>query len=792
MKKWIAIFGMVTLLLLLGVSSVVGIQASKKAVVGKGNSDHGYFSQVMRGDTKDYIIYKDAQQTEFRVVNTIQGYEDFETLGTVHSDGVYYLFSFQQEEKTMVGLFPVSENEEWKIPIFEMKGSFFAAGSNEDVIYVSILGDDGRTVTEYILDKKAQDKTWKERTSFSFPRGHFAVCGVYNKEQLLLIQEDGCVYSRGVGLEEWNLKSEEIILHPHLEKELMEGAEGIWKWFCVKEAALAWLLPVLIGAALAVLLLYGGSGQNHLIYRMISFAGIFTVTVLIAAGFLFTNRLKHQELMETGVETGYVLEEMKALQKADGSVEGDVFWRKLKNSENLVEDILIVNPENGNVILAGNLVSGMNISEYYGEEITELIAQTVSNHSSAMVQLNKSGGGRYVVASRDFTQIEARSVLLAVISAEGIEKRVETSVFSTWNFILGLAVVVMISYMLVFLVFVSKWQKFIEGMHLVAQEKKIYVEKPKKTGGLGGAWGPLNQIGYSMAKLRYERDMLYRSYYRFVPKGMEQLLNKPDVADIEIGDSNKINGTMVHFNMDNIKDLKQEDYMSVLTESMRITHRLREKTEGIFISAGDDLLSRKVFFKQSETEALRYAIDVYQAHTAKEELKNTPIVMLVHQAIYHYGVLGVQDMMTPYMYCREEKILDLYLDIFARAGVGVVITEQTLMAIGRGFSVRYLGYISDNEGTHIKVYECLDAYAENKRKLKRNSNKEFQNALRLFYANDFYQARNKFKEVLRLDEQDEIARWYLFHCEHQLNKNETSVSHGLFENVIRDREYERV
>ena len=233
--------------------------------------------------------------------------------------------------------------------------------------------------------------------------------------------------------------------------------------------------------------------------------------------------------------------------------------------------------------------------------------------------------------------------------------------------------------------------------------------------------------------------------------------------------------------------------MAVMTASLKLTHQIREKSEGTFLSAGGDLLSRKLFFEQSPKDALRFAIDLYQAHSTKEILRNTSVIMMVHQAMYHYGVSGVQDMMTPYMYCAEEKILDKYLEPLAKAGVGVVVTEQTLMNIGRGFSVRYLGFVSGGEGAdNIKLYECLDAYTEGKRKQMKNSNTVFQNALRLFYANDFYQARNTFKEVLRMDEQDEIARWYLFHCEYQLNRNEAEVSHGLFENVIRDREYDKV
>lgn len=790
MKKWIGIWAMVTLVLFLGVSTVAGFFVSQSARVGKRNDANGYSSQIVHSDKKDFIIYKNTEEKDFTIQSIALKYPNFETLGTIHSKGVYYLFSYTQDGRNMMGLLPADEKEEWEMPVFEMTGSFVTAGSSEDTVYVSLLADDGRTVTEYILDRNVQDKGWKERVSFSIPEGHFVLGGIYKGNRLFLVQEDGCAYGLDVSLKEWNVKSEEIMLHPHLEHDLVEGVKNTWKWFCIKEAAIQWLFPVLIAGTFLVLLIYGE--KNHVIYRMISLVGIISVVVLVAAGVLFTNRLKQQEVLETGVEAGYILEEIKALQKADGTVDAEVFWNALKKGESLAEDILIVNPSNGQIMLSGNLVSGMNLSEYYGEEITELALRAADHQTSMMMKLKETAGSRYVVTTRDFTQMEAKAVLMAVVTKEGIENRIETVVSSTWNYIWTLAIIVLVLYMIVFLTFATKWQQFIEGMQFVAKEKKVYLEKPKKKGGLGGAWGPLDQIGHNIAKLRYERELLYRSYYRFVPKGMDRLLKKTEVADIEIGDNNKINGTMVHFKIDSIKDRGSEEYMSLMTESLKLTHQIREKTDGVFLSAGSDLLSRKVFFEQSPKEALQYAIDLYHSHAVKEVLADIDVVMMVHQGTYHYGITGVQDMMTSYMYCAEEKILDPYVDVLARAGVRIVITEQTLMAIGRGFSVRYLGYVSGREGTDIKLYECLDAYAENKRKLMRNTNGIFQNALRLFYANDFYQARNMFKEVLRLDEQDEIARWYLFNCEHQMNKNEAEVSHDLFENIVQDWEYERI
>ena len=69
-----------------------------------------------------------------------------------------------------------------------------------------------------------------------------------------------------------------------------------------------------------------------------------------------------------------------------------------------------------------------------------------------------------------------------------------------------------------------------------------------------------------------------------------------------------------------------------------------------------------------------------------------------------------------------------------------------------------------------KLYEVLDAYSELERDLRRGYDQRFQEAINLFYHNDFYLARNLFSSLLRACPGDGIARWYLFACERFFNE----------------------
>ncbi len=785
MKKWFSIFVTICLVLLLGTGSVWGIDIANKANMGEICEDGGFLSQIVKCDGKNHIIYKSTDAKKFQVADVEKNLNQYEAVGTLHLIRPYYVYGFVSEAKQCWGVEPVDlENEEiWSVDCIEAEGTFLAAGSAENEILISILGNDGRTITEYALAFNEGKGEWRENVVFSLTEDHYAVCGAYDKETLIVARDDGTVLQRDVVLKELDITPQESILANCFEKHIITGAESTWQMYCMKETAVRCLIPVLLISAFLTLL-FVGRKQKSMIYHLIICSEIICVLGLLTAGYIFSQRLIRQEVMETGIETGYVLEKMKAGQRADGTVETNKYWELVKQYENMLEDIVIADPADYEVIQARNLTQGMNVLEAADENLASLIQQTAESNKSVMKKLDKAAGN-YVVATRDFTQIEPESLLLAMISREGIEERIEPAVTVIWEVIVLLMVTITVLHMLIFLFFAAKWKKFLDGMTYVAHEKQAYADRPVTEDGLRSAWAPLDRIGHNMVKLRYERELMYKNYYRFVPKGMDQLLGKSEMADIEIGDNNIINGCLVHFQMENVKSADSKDYMDIMTDSLELMHQIREKYEGVFISAGGDLLNRKVFFEASPGEALKFAVELYQAHAVKEKLVGTNVIMMLHQAEYHYGVSGVGDMMTPFIYCGEEKILDAYRDVLAEAKTRVVVTEQTLAAAGNGFSSRYIGFISGGVMTGgIKLFEILDAYTEEKRKIMIESDAYLQKALKLFYSNDFYLARNAFNEVLKMNEQDEIARWYLFNCEYYLNKPEAEVSYGLFEDRI--------
>lgn len=233
--------------------------------------------------------------------------------------------------------------------------------------------------------------------------------------------------------------------------------------------------------------------------------------------------------------------------------------------------------------------------------------------------------------------------------------------------------------------------------------------------------------------------------------------------------------------------------MELMTASMELLHQARRKWDGIYLGGTADLLERKMFFEQNARNAAQFSVELLHALAVHELLGDKNLIMMLYAADFQYGISGVKDMTMPYIYAREERTLEPYVKSLARAKVKLAMTEQTLRLLGAGFSTRYIGFVTNGEDTgSLKLYECLDAYPETQRKTILETDRLFQKGLQLFYSDDFYLARNTFNEVLKINEQDRIARWYLFHCEYHLNKTGAAVSYGLFENTVLAEEYDNL
>lgn len=298
----------------------------------------------------------------------------------------------------------------------------------------------------------------------------------------------------------------------------------------------------------------------------------------------------------------------------------------------------------------------------------------------------------------------------------------------------------------------------------------------------------MQELCMSLSIRDYEIDSTVRSYERFVPRDLTRLLKRANVSEISYGDSQRLEGCVGLFavcNRDEARTaLDDTSFCAFVDHSYELLELGMQTHQGALLSGGLHLSSMEVLFPDASLGARAGLQFLGQAKTRSDDAMPAPeLFLLLHKTSFLYGVSGSREKLFPYLSSSELEYLGRFTPQFHKAGVKVVATERCRAALDEsGLLTRYIGFISaaDGNGAH-KLYEVLSAYPDVERNLRMRYDQRFQEALVLFYRDDFYLARNLFSALLRACPEDGVVRWYLFACEHFFHQDAGShVNYQLF------------
>lgn len=298
----------------------------------------------------------------------------------------------------------------------------------------------------------------------------------------------------------------------------------------------------------------------------------------------------------------------------------------------------------------------------------------------------------------------------------------------------------------------------------------------------------MQEMCMSLSIRDYEMSETIRSYKRFVPQRLTRMLGRATIAEVSLGDSRRIVTNVGLFtvgNRDEVRStLEDKVFVDFINETFTIFNACVQENHGSLISCTLRLSCMETMFPENPADGVRAGLD-FLGRVGKKSQSDLPIpspMMILHKASFLYGVAGKPARLFPYISSAEMEFLEGYTHKFHESGTRLVMTETYLAEMkNHSFAVRYIGFISDGDKNAYKLYEVLDVYPETERKLRIEYDRRFQEAIKLFYHNDFFLARNLFSTLLRVCPNDGIVRWYLFACEHCFNRHgDEEVDYRLF------------
>lgn len=492
--------------------------------------------------------------------------------------------------------------------------------------------------------------------------------------------------------------------------------------------------------------------------------------------------IEQQELSNLGSENFYGSQEyinlLGILEAAWNSKNGDLA---------VASEILL--PDGSAMAVSATRQTGLPVSSAFSMETQKIIEQVIQ--SGAAKTMVYSSGGKIIAwdVRPVFRYGKAEALLVTCVQGNGAvalaEKAGELAVYGLISILFSLLLLWLVS------------SHVSRPLRMLARQMKSISDGNYDIGNVttgkdevGDMWRAMQEMSVSLAIKEYETQSMVDAYSRFVPRELEKLLDRASVMEVTPGDMTRITGNVGLLAVENREEVRglldDGEFMRFVNGCFTDIDRNVGENNGLLLSGDFNLSSLPAYFPKSADDGVKFALN--QLGEAKDSAKNKrspDYFLLLHTADSLYGVAGTQARSFAFLSSSELDFLGGLSVPFRGTGVQLVVTEQYLKAMEMPCASRYLGFAASPDGRFtFKLYELLDVCSDVEKKKRLSCNERFQNAIEMFYKNDFYLARNEFSSVLRICPEDGIARWYLFACESFFHSgNLDQVKYNLFGNT---------
>jgi hypothetical protein len=462
--------------------------------------------------------------------------------------------------------------------------------------------------------------------------------------------------------------------------------------------------------------------------------------------------------------------------------------------QNYVRQELIYGNSNPEFLFSDVAAYGRHIDTYYDKDTINAIYECISTGEGASFT-DTISCRQYVFMLNQIETDENGTPFILIVR---IPLDLGDDILGNMTSFYVVSIVGWIIMMLLLWFFMNRKWNFMDSV-VVQMEKAsrgdYKIEKKKVPNNeFGSMWTSLERMCKNVQIQKYKQIDTLDYVNQFAPKNFERLFGKERLQDIEVGETIQIPATMGIISIvdrDTLLTGKlQAKYVQYVNQLMEILFSQELSDKAIFIQNGSNLENMKVIFKEdgnSTVTAVRYSIDCIETllGLTKSQYDTKPFILL-HTSVFSCGVAGGSRQVYPFVISLEMETLGMYIEPLKNCGVRMAVTVGVYDKISDLVKSRYIGYVvSKDSKEKYDLYEILDVCSQTQ-ELGRLKNKEnFEKALKYFYANDLYVARNMFSEIVKECPDDGISRWYVFACDEMFNRQGNGNSnYGLFSGQV--------
>lgn len=272
-------------------------------------------------------------------------------------------------------------------------------------------------------------------------------------------------------------------------------------------------------------------------------------------------------------------------------------------------------------------------------------------------------------------------------------------------------------------------------------------------------------------------DQVSIALTRFIPKEFLQILEKPSVIDLKLGDHVKREMTIFFSDIRQFTNLSEdltpeESFKFINSYLSRIVPAITQHGGFVDKYMGDAIMA---LFPNEEgpDAAVRSAIDMqriileYNGHRAKCNYRPLSMGIGLHTGTLMLGVVGVEDRMQNTVISDAVNLASRLESITKVFNISIAISDETFKSLKDpgAYMYRFIGKVRvKGKEAPVSVFEIFDGLDPQILERKMKANSFFEQGMMSYYRKDFTDAMYQFRKVLDIMPEDGAAIFYLDNC----------------------------
>lgn len=291
-------------------------------------------------------------------------------------------------------------------------------------------------------------------------------------------------------------------------------------------------------------------------------------------------------------------------------------------------------------------------------------------------------------------------------------------------------------------------------------DTRIYIDSNDELEMFGNTF---NSMTENINSYMSEVESLSGVYKKFVPEELIYILGKKDINLIKAADSNTINSNILFFNIRNYANLPEtkdnKELFKLINEVFGIVNQEIQAHGGITINYNMGGLVA-VFNDKSEVIE-KIPLYISSKLDSNKRFRKVNYGFVLDKGEITVGIIGDENRLMPISV--SEIVGDIHsIDAFGNeTGTKYIVTNKIIDNNLSKVKYRKIG-INEDTNNYKEIYEIYSNDDVRYQKLKSKTKKVFEEGVELFYNGNYQEARAKFINVLKINQNDEIAKYYVF------------------------------